>query len=174
MMPLCLQLLMGYSSETAGLVLSGGGLLLLALMQIVGTLTTRVPARDIIAAGWFITAAAMFYFPRHLDLGISFSTASVMRVAQVAGMPLLFVPIMLISYVGLPAEKTNSIAGLVSFTRNIGSSIGTSLVTTVVARKAQFHQVYLTAHTSQGEPAFTPPVPRLAARPPPPGPHPPP
>ncbi len=164
MMPQYLQLLMGYSSETAGLVLSGGGLLLLALMPIVGTLTTRVPARDIIAAGWFITAAAMFYSTQHLDLGISFSTASVMRVAQVAGMPLLFVPIMLISYVGLPAEKTNSIAGIVSFTRNIGSSIGTSLVTTVVARQAQVHQVYLAAHTSRGEPAFTAAASGLAAR----------
>src|SRR5258708_11119241 len=145
---------MGSSSEPAGLVLSGGGLLLLALMPVVGTLTTRVPARDIIAAGWFITAAAMFYATQHLDLGIRFSTASVMRVAQVAGMPLLFVHIMLISYVGLPAEKTNSIAGIVSFTRNIGSSIGTSLVTTVVARQAQVHQVYLAAHTSRGEPAL--------------------
>src|SRR5258708_29245936 len=120
-----------------------------------GTLPSRVPPRDIIAAGWFITPAAMFYSPQPLDLGISFSTASVMRVAQVAGMPLLFVPIMLISYVGLAAEKTNSIAGIVSFTRNIGSSIGTSLVTTVGARHAQVHQVYLAAPTSRGEPAFT-------------------
>jgi DHA2 family multidrug resistance protein len=164
MMPQYLQLLMGYSAETAGLVLSAGGLLLLALMPIVGTLTTRVPARYLIAAGWLMTSGAMFYSTQHLDLGISFWSASVMRVLQVSGIPLLFVPIMLISYVGLPADKTNSIAGLVSFTRNIGSSIGTSLVTTVVARKAQVHQVYLTAHTSRGEPAFTAAASDLAAR----------
>ena len=90
----------------------------------------------------------MFYTTQHLDLEISFWSASLLRVVQVAGMPLLFVPIILISYLGLPAEKSNSIAGLVSFMRNIGSSIGTSLVTTVVARQAQFHQVHLVAHTT--------------------------
>ena len=164
MMPQYLQLLMGYSSEAAGLVLSGGGVLLLLLMPVAGTLTTRVQARYMVATGWFLTAAAMFYSAQHLDLEISFWTASLLRVVQVAGMPLLFVPITLISYLGLPAEKSNSIAGLVSFMRNIGSSIGTSMVTTVVARQAQFHQVQLVAHTTSGEPTFTGAVSGLAAR----------
>jgi DHA2 family multidrug resistance protein len=164
MMPQYLQLLMGYSSEAAGLVLSGGGVLLLILMPIVGTLTTRLPARYIIATGWLMTSAAMFYSAQHLDLEISFRSASLLRVLQVAGMPLLFVPIMLISYVGLPAEKSNDIAGLISFMRNIGSSIGTSLVTTVVARQAQFHQVHLVAHTTAAEPTFTGAASGLAAR----------
>ena len=164
MMPQYLQLLMGYSSETAGLVLSGGGVLLLILMPIVGTLTTRVPARYIIATGWLITAAAMFYSARHLDLEISFWSASLLRVLQVAGLPLLFVPIILISYVGLPAEKSNDISGLISFMRNIGSSIGTSLVTTVVARQAQFHQVHLVAHTTASEPTFTQTISGLTAQ----------
>lgn len=43
MMPQFLQLLLGYSAESAGLVLSGGGVLLLILMPIVGTLTSKVP-----------------------------------------------------------------------------------------------------------------------------------
>src|SRR5258708_36142151 len=99
---------MGSSSEPAGLVLSGGGLLLLALMPIVGTLTTRVPARDIIAAGWFITAATMFYSTQHLDLGISSSNDSVVPGAQLLRLPLLYVPRKLLSYVDLPAQKTHS------------------------------------------------------------------
>ena len=164
MMPQYLQLLMGYSSESAGLVLSGGGLLLLFLMPVVGTLTTRVQARYIVATGWCLTSAAMFYTARHLDLEISFWSASLLRVIQVAGLPLLFVPIILISYLGLPVEKSNSVAGLVSFMRNIGSSIGTSMVTTVVARESQFHQVHLVAHTTAAEPAFTETVAGLTAR----------
>ena len=164
MMPQYLQLLMGYSSQTAGLVLSTGGVLLLLLMPIAGALTSRVPARYIIATGWLVTCAAMFYTTQHLDMEMDFWSASVLRVVQVAGLPLLFVPIMLLSYVGLPAEKSNSIAGLVSFTRNIGSSIGTSLVTAVVARQAQFHQVHLVAHTTPAEPSFTGAVSGLAAR----------
>jgi DHA2 family multidrug resistance protein len=164
MMPQYLQLQLGYSSEAAGLVLSGGGFLLLVLMPIVGVLTTRFPARYLIATGWLLTSAAMFYSTQHLDLEISFRSASLMRVIQVAGLPLLFVPIILVSYLGLPPEKSNSIAGLVSFMRNIGSSIGTSLVTTNVARQSQFHQVYLVSHTTPAHPTFTETVTGLAAR----------
>jgi DHA2 family multidrug resistance protein len=164
MMPQFLQILLGYSSETAGLVLSGGGFLLLALMPIVGALSTRVPAKYIIAAGWLITCVAMFYSAQHLDLGIDFWGASLLRVVQVAGLPLLFVPIILVSYVGLPASKSNDIAGLVSFMRNIGSSIGTSMVTTLIARNAQVHQVYLSAHTSLGDPALSETTAGLTAR----------
>ena len=164
MMPQFLQLLMGYSSESAGLVLSGGGILLLILMPIVGVLTSKVQARYIIATGWLLTCGAMYYSAQHLDLEISFWSASLLRVVQVAGLPLLFVPIILVSYIGLPAAKSNDISGLVSFMRNIGSSIGTSMVTTLLARNAQFHQVHLVAHANPGEPAFTAMVSGLTAR----------
>ena len=164
MMPQFLQLLMGYSSESAGLVLSGGGFLLLILMPIVGTLTTKVPAKYIIATGWLLTCLAMSYSAQHLDLEISFWAASMLRVVQIAGLPLLFVPIIMVSYIGLPAAKSNDIAGLVSFMRNIGSSIGTSMVTTLIARYAQVHQVHLVAHTTPGEPAFADMVSGLTAR----------
>ena len=164
MMPQFLQLLMGYSSESAGLVLSGGGILLLVMMPIAGFLTSKVQARYLIATGWLLTCGAMYYTAQHLDLEISFWDASLLRVIQVAGLPLLFVPIILVSYVGLPADKSNDIAGLVSFMRNIGSSIGTSMVTTLIARYAQFHQVHLVAHTTPAEPAFTDMVSGLTAR----------
>jgi MFS transporter, DHA2 family, multidrug resistance protein len=164
MMPQYLQLLMGYSSQSAGLVLSGGGILLLFLMPVVGTLTSKVQARYIIATGWLLMSVAMYYSMRHLDLEISFWDASVLRVLQVAGLPLLFIPIIMVSYIGLPADKSNSIAGLVSFMRNIGSSIGTSMVTTLLARNAQFHQVHLVAHATPGDPAFAEALSGLTSR----------
>jgi MFS transporter, DHA2 family, multidrug resistance protein len=164
MMPLFLQTLMGYTSESAGLVLSGGGLILLFLMPIAGTLASKIQARYIIAFGWLSLAFAMYYSTQHLDLQISFWAASVLRVVQVFGLGFLFVPITLASYVGMPAEKSNSVSGLVNFMRNIGSSIGTSMVTTLIARRAQFHQVYLVAHVTPGQPTFTQAVKALAAR----------
>jgi MFS transporter, DHA2 family, multidrug resistance protein len=163
MMPQFLQTLMGYTAQSAGLVLSGGGLLLLFLMPVVGTLASKVQARYIIAFGWLTLSAGMYYSAQHLDLEISFRTASLVRVVQVFGLGFLFVPINLISYVGMPAEKSNSIAGLVNFMRNMGSSIGTSMVTTLIARRAQFHQVYLVAHTTPGQPSFSQMVKGLAA-----------
>ena len=72
MMPLFLQTLMGYTSESAGLVLSGGGLLLLFLMPVVGTLSSKVQARYLIAFGWLTLSIAMFYSTQRLDLDISF------------------------------------------------------------------------------------------------------
>ena len=164
MMPQFLQTLMGYTAESAGLVLSGGGLLLLFLMPIAGTLSSKVQARYIIAFGWLTLSVAMYYSTQHFDLEISFRTASIVRVVQVFGLGFLFVPINLASYVGMPAEKSNSVAGLVNFMRNIGSSIGTSMVTTLIARRAQAHQVYLVAHTSLGQPTFTQAGKALAAR----------
>jgi len=164
MMPQFLQTLMGYTAESAGLVLSGGGLLLLFLMPVVGTLASKVQARYIIAFGWLALSISMYYTTQHLDLEISFRSASILRVVQVFGLGFLFIPINLASYVGMPTEKSNSIAGLVNFMRNIGSSIGTSMVTTLIARRAQFHQVYLAAHTSLGKPTFTQAVKALAAR----------
>src|SRR5437899_1570901 len=155
MMPQFLQTLMGYTAESAGLVLSGGGLLLFFLMPIVGTLSSKVQARRIIAFGWLALSLAMYYSTQRLDLEISFRSASLLRVAQVFGLAFLFVPINLVSYIGMPPEKSNSVAGLVNFMRNIGSSIGTSMVTTLIARRAQFHQVYLVAHVTPGRPAFT-------------------
>src|SRR6185295_18175538 len=92
MMPQFLQTLIGYTAESAGLVLSGGGLLLLFLMPIVGTLTSKIQARYIIAFGWLSLSIAMFYSTQQLNLGISFKTASLVRVVQVFGLGFLFVP----------------------------------------------------------------------------------
>ena len=164
MMPLFLQTLMGYTAESAGLVLSGGGLILLFLMPAVGALSSKVQARYIIAFGWLSLAFAMYYSTQHLDLDISFHFASLLRVIQVFGLGFLFVPINLVSYIGMPAEKSNSVAGMVNFMRNIGSSIGTSMVTTLIARREQVHQLYMAAHTTPAMPPFTIGVKALAAR----------
>ena len=142
MMPQFLQTLMGYTAESAGLVLSGASLIILVEMPIVGQLTTKIPAKYIMAFGWICLAFGMYYSTKGLDLQISFSAASRLRIIQAFGLGFLFVPINLSAYVGIPAEKGNSVSGLVNFMRNIGSSVGTSMVTTILARRSQFHQIH--------------------------------
>jgi DHA2 family multidrug resistance protein len=61
----------------------------------------------------------------------------------VIGLGFLFVPITLVAYIGIAPEKNNAVAGIINFMRNMGSSVGTSLVTTLIARRAQFHQARL-------------------------------
>jgi MFS transporter, DHA2 family, multidrug resistance protein len=148
LMPQFLQTLLGYTAELAGLVLSASGIVLLVAMPIVGQLTTKVPAKYLIASGWLSIAIVMYYSTKRIDLNISFQVAMWLRVAQAAGLPFLFVPITLASYTGIPAEKSNNASGLINFMRNIGSSVGTSMVTTMLARRAQFHQSVLSYHTT--------------------------
>jgi DHA2 family multidrug resistance protein len=154
MMPQFLQTLMGYTAESAGLVLSGAGLLILIEMPIVGQLTTKFPTKYIIAFGWLCLALGMYYSTKDIDLLISFKSAAWLRVAQSSGLGFLFVPITLAAYIGVPPEKGNSVSGLVNFMRNIGSSVGTSMVTTMLARRAQFHQSVLTYHATNYDPEF--------------------
>jgi len=138
----------------AGLVLSGGAVLLLLAMPVVGQLTTKVQTRYIIAFGWLCLSLAMYYSTKRIDLLISFRSATWLRIAQVAGMGFLFVPITLAAYAGMPAEKANAVAGMVNFMRNIGSSVGTSMVTTLIARRSQLHQSRLISHTTPGSQSF--------------------
>jgi DHA2 family multidrug resistance protein len=143
LMPQFLQTLVGYTSELAGLALSAGGLVLLFEMPLMGKLTTKLQARYLIAFGWFALSVAMYYSTKRIDLQISFNAAVWLRIAQVIGLGFLFVPITVVAYIGIPPDKNNSVAGIINFMRNIGSSVGTSLVTTLIARRSQFHQQIL-------------------------------
>ena len=154
LIPQLLQNLLGYTAELAGLVLSASGLVLLVQMPVVGQLTTRVPAKYLIAFGWLTMAIAMLYSTKRIDLDISFGVAMWLRVGQAAPLPFLFVPITLASYIGISAEKSNDAAGLINFMRNIGSSVGTSMVTTLLARRSQFHQGMLASYTTNYDPVF--------------------
>jgi DHA2 family multidrug resistance protein len=70
-----------------------------------------------------------------------------MRIWQYLPVGFLFVPLTMAAYVGLPESKSNAAAGLINFTRNIGQSVGTSAVTTLLARRGQYHQSVLAGYT---------------------------
>jgi DHA2 family multidrug resistance protein len=154
LMPQFLQTLVGYTSQLAGLALSAGGLVLLIEMPIMGQLTTKIQARYLIAFGWLSLSIAMFYSTTRIDLLISFSAATWLRIAQVIGLGFLFVPISLVAYIGIAPEKNNAVAGIINFMRNMGSSVGTSMVTTLIARRSQFHQARLVQNVRVDNPNF--------------------
>jgi len=164
LMPQFLQTLLGYTSELAGLALSAGGVVLLIEMPIMGQLTTKIQARRLIAFGWLALSIAMYYSTKRIDLQISFSVATWLRIAQVIGLGFLFVPITLVAYVGVAPEKNNAVAGIVNFMRNMGSSVGTSLVTTLIARRSQLHQLRLVENARVDNPNFVNSVQGLTQR----------
>jgi DHA2 family multidrug resistance protein len=106
----------------------------------------------------------MFYSTKRIDLQISFNAATLLRIAQVIGLGFLFVPITLVAYIGIAPEKNNAVAGIINFMRNMGSSVGTSMVTTVIARRSQFHQEILGDYVREGSPNFQNLVNGLAQR----------
>jgi len=150
LMPQLLQTLMGYTAQKAGNVLSAGALVVLVVLPMVGKLTTRFQARYIIAFGWIGLAVAMYISSKQVDLLMSFRSATLLRVWQYIPVAFLFVPLTLAGYVGLAPEKTNAAAGLMNFFRNMGQSVGTSAVTTLIARRSQYHQSVLAGYTASG------------------------
>jgi DHA2 family multidrug resistance protein len=150
LLPQFLQTLMGYTAQTAGMVLSVAAILLLFLLPLVGRLTARIQARYLLAFGWATLFVGMYLSCKRIDLLISFGAAVSMRILQYLPVGFLFVPLTLSAYVGLPAEKTNAAAGLMNFMRNIGQSVGTSAVTTLIARRSQYHQSVLAEYTRSG------------------------
>jgi len=145
MLPLYLQQLMGYTSQLAGMVLSPGGFAIAIMMPIVGMLVSRIQARWLIAIGFLISAGALLYMS-NINPSIDFRTAMNYRIAQSVGLAFLFVPITTIAYVGIPPGKNNQVSSIISLARNIGGSIGIAMVTTLVARRSQFHQDRLASH----------------------------
>ena len=138
--PQFLQGQLGYTATLAGLSLSGGGLALIILFPVSGQLVTRFPARNLIAFGFALYAVAYYVTAVKLNLGLSFVASSWLRVLLVAALPFIFISVTTAAYFGLPREKSNQIAGLINFVRNIGGSILISLTNAMVVERAEFHQ----------------------------------
>lgn len=149
MIPQFLQEIMGYTATEAGMVLSLGGLVLIVLLPIVGFIGQKVDPRAMICFGFAWVSFGIWRISS-LNLSIGFWDAASWRVIMVLGMPFLFVPISVMSYVGVPQEKNNEVSGLTALARNIGGSVGISFISTMLLRGAQVHQNYLAAHVYPG------------------------
>ncbi len=162
LIPQFLQIQMGYTAEQAGKALSAGAIVLVFMMPIVGRLITRVDPRLLIAFGFLATSLALFHMTE-LYPGIDFRTAAMMRVYQVFGLAFVFIPINTLSYIGVPRNKSNQVSGIVNLSRNLGGSVGISLLSTFLLRMSQQHQTYLSEHASPSNPLFAQRIAGLAA-----------
>jgi DHA2 family multidrug resistance protein len=145
LLPQYAQDLMGYTAEEAGKLISPGGITIMVLMPLIGYLVSHYDARKIIAFGFLMVGMATLHMTQ-FNLGVDFRTMMWARVFQAGSVAFLFVPINTAAYAYLPREKNNAASGLINLSRNIGGSVGISLVTTTLARRAQFHQSVMVAH----------------------------
>jgi DHA2 family multidrug resistance protein len=155
LIPQFLQTSLGYTAERAGMALSPGGLALMVMMPIAGFITTKakVDPRVLVSLG-FLGMATTLHFMTVIYPGVDFKTIVLLRVIQVLPMPFIFIPISTLNYIGVPREKNNQVSGLSNFSRNLGGSIGTSLLSTFLLRQNQTHQNAFVAHTSRGDSSF--------------------
>jgi MFS transporter, DHA2 family, multidrug resistance protein len=149
LIPLFLQTMMGYTAREAGLALMPGGFAIILIMPLVGFLLGRYDARRLLLVGFTLLAVALFYMT-HFDLSIDFRHAAGARVVQALGLAFLFVPINTAAYAFLPKEKNNAASGLINLSRNVGGSVGISVVTTMLSRRTQFHLANLSDHVHPG------------------------
>ncbi len=153
LIPQFLQLVMGYSATQAGLAISPGGLLIMVMLPFVGMMLSKVEARWMIGIGLLITSLSLLHMAT-FSTDIDYKYAAIARCYQAAGLAFLFVPINTAAYAFVPRNKNNAASGLVNLARNVGGSVGISLVTTLLSRRQQFHQARLTEGLDRLNPYF--------------------
>src|SRR3984957_3179711 len=153
LLPILVQTLMGYTAQWAGLVLSPGGLITLFVMPLVGRLLGIFQPRWLVVCGLVILGFGMFRLSE-LSLQTGFWTFVTTWTISRAGMPFLFVPINVMAFAYVPREKTNSATGLINLTRNLGGSVGISLVAAAQSHMAQVSQSNLAGNVAAINPIY--------------------
>src|SRR5438128_4730694 len=139
LIPQFLQELLGYTAQLAGMALSPGGAVIMLMMPVVGLLVSKVDTRVLITFGCIVSASALFVMAGW-DLGLDYGHAVRARMLQSFGLAFLFIPINVAAFAYVPKEKSNMGTGIINLARNIGASVGIATVTTMLDRRAQFHQ----------------------------------
>ncbi len=131
-----LQNLMGYPVVTAGLVLAPRGVGTMVAMMIVGRLINRLDPRVLLASGLLLTAAVLWEMTGFTP-NVSEWTLIRTGILQGMGLGFMFVPLSTITFATLPGHLRTQGTALYSLIRNIGSSIGISLVIFLLTRNTQ-------------------------------------
>jgi MFS transporter, DHA2 family, multidrug resistance protein len=149
LIPQMLQSLYGYSATDAGLVLGPGALVIVALAPVIVRILPKVGIKPLIFTGYMIFAMAMWRYAS-IDLATDYKHVALFRALQGLGIAPLFVPVSQLAYSFLAKNKNNKASSLTNLFRNQGGSVGIAFVTTVLARRTQYHQAVLVAHVTPG------------------------
>jgi DHA2 family multidrug resistance protein len=149
LLPPFLQNLMGWPVVDVGLVLAPRGIGTAAAMLACGRLGDRVDPRVLIAAGLLLTAWSL-HLMTGFDLNVSAATLTWTGVVQGLGIGFVFPPLTAVSFASLPPALRNEGTALFSLVRNLGSSIGISVVVSALARNTQANHAGLASLVDPG------------------------
>jgi DHA2 family multidrug resistance protein len=154
--PPYLQNLMNYPIVTAGLVLGPRGVGTMGAMLVVGKLTAKVDTRILLGTGLGLTAWS-FYVMTGWTPDISQMTIISVGVIQGIGLGFIFVPLSVVTLSTLSSELRAEGAGLYSLSRNIGSSVGISVVNSLLTTNTQVNHAEIVEHVTAVNRIFSDP-----------------
>src|SRR5882762_9609366 len=138
---------------SAGLVLGPRGVGTMGSMLIVGRLIGRVDTRFLLALGLGLTAWS-FYVMTGWTPDVSQKTIVVVGIIQGVGLGFMFVPLSVVTLSTLAPERRAEGAGLYSLSRNIGSSVGISMVNSLLTRNTQVNHAEIARSVTSVNRAF--------------------
>ncbi len=142
LLPLFVQQLLGYNAFLAGMALAPGGIATLFSMPIAAKLIQKVNPKAVLATGLLMAAYSIYTMSR-FNLYIDFETVAFSRILMGFGMGLIFVPLASMAFSTIKKEEMGNATSIFNLLRNISGSFGIAIMTTLLARRAQFHQFRL-------------------------------
>lgn len=149
LLPLFYQTVMGYSAQSAGVAVSPRGIGALVIMPVIGILTSRIDSRWMIGGGFLLFGITSLWMG---GLTLDISRWSLLWPIIISGMAsgMVFVPLSTTAMGTLPNQQIGNASGLYNLLRNVGGSIGISVVNALVVRHEQMHRSELVQHLSPG------------------------
>jgi DHA2 family multidrug resistance protein len=126
-------------------------------MLIVGRLVGRVDTRLLLAVGLGLTAWSLYEMTGWTP-DVSQTTIIGNGLVQGAGLGFLFVPLSTVTLGTLPPEQRTEGAGLYNLARNIGSSVGISVVTSLLTQNTQANHADIVQHVTAVNRVFESPT----------------
>ena len=147
LLPLLMQVVLGYTAFHAGLTNLPRGLASFCVMPFVGKLTDKVDHRKLLGIGLVASAYAMWELSR-FSLDVASRNFWWPLLVQGAALGFVFVPLTTITNSPIPNERMGNATSLFNLMRNIGASIGISMVETVQFRSQQTQISILGQHVT--------------------------
>ncbi|NDV87239.1 DHA2 family efflux MFS transporter permease subunit [Aurantimonas aggregata] len=154
LLPPMLQNILGYPVVTTGMVLAPRGVGTMISMIVVGRLIGKVDTRLLIFTGLMLTALSLYQMSGFSILMDS-TPIIVSGVVQGLGLGLVFVPLSTLAFATLAPKFRPDAASLFSLLRNIGSSVGISIVSVELAHNIIISRADLVAGLNPFNPNFT-------------------
>jgi len=152
LLPPLLQNLLGYPVVTAGLVIGPSGIGTMMSMMMAGRLASRIDPRALIGFGFLLTALSLWQMSNYT---FSMQESNIVWPGFIQGLGLGFVsvPLTTMTFSTLAPHLRPDGTSIFSLSRNIGSSIGISVMQTLFTRNTALFHAQLTEHLTHANPA---------------------